>query len=385
MNREQALLLTVLGDFLHQRKTVAQTQDCAWSALFRCGEKHRLNGIVYCQLGKQIPEPFYSEFHTEYLASIVRYRHRQVLVGQMEEVLRRSGVDYFFVKGDLIGALYTNPMLRSVSDVDLVVPADRLASLHDPLTKAGFERIEKGKSVWAYRKETVTFELHRALIFSTHREDDAIADYLHRCWDSVEDGKLDWNFHMIYLLLHLRKHFRSSGVGFRQFLDLAFVAQKIPLDWAYIRREMEGLGLWRFTLTVMNLCDVWFDTHCAPEKLELNRESVERATDTIFRNGIFGYANEENKGNDFVNAARSDGLPGLLKQLQLLLFPGYLALHKTRKFGFLYNRPWLLPLAWLKRYFLLISEHKAVGKQRSLIRIRHTIGRRNDTYDEWGL
>ena len=385
MNRERALLLTALGDFLHRRKTVPAEREYDWSALLQCGTKHRLCGILFYQLGDAIPEPFRSEFRTEYLAFLVRYRHRQEIARQLEAVLQRSGVDHFYVKGDLIGALYTNPMLRAVSDVDLMVPADALPSLHGPLTEAGFARVEKGETVWAYCKENVTFELHNALINSTHRDDDAVADYLSRCWNSVEQGKLDWNAHMIYLLLHLRKHFRASGVGFQQFLDLAFVTRSIPLDWDFIRREMERLGLWRFTLTVLNLCDLWFGTACAPEKLALDPKFVEKSTDTVFRNGVFGFANEENKENDLINTARSRDIPGLLRLLLLSLFPAYRELIGKEKFLFLRGRPWLLPLAWLWHIVLFFAEGKAIKTFRNIIRFRKAVANRNETYENWGL
>lgn len=385
MNREQALLLSVLGDFLHRRKTIPAERDYDWAALLQCGAKHRLNGIVFYQLGDRIPEPFHSIFHSEYLACIVRSRHRQEIAAQMEDILRREGVSYFYVKGDTVGALYTNPILRSMSDVDLMVPADRLPSLHEPLTEAGFELTEKGESVWAYRKETLTFELHNALITSTHRDDDAVADYLSHCWDSVAQGELDWNVHMIYLLLHLRKHFRANGVGFRQFLDLAFVARKIPLDWDYIRAEMDRLGLWRFTLTVMNLCDLWFGTSSAPEKLALDAAFVEEATEAIFRNGVFGFSNEENKENDIVNFVRSDGILGLLKWFFTALFPSYWDLCGKEHFRFLHGRPWLLPLAWIWHIVLFFAEGKAARKVPRFVRFRDTIASRNDTYEKWGL
>ena len=356
-----------------------------WAALLRCGAKHRLNGIVFYQLGNQIPEPFYAMFRSEYLACIVRCRHRWEIVQQLEGILQREGVDYFYVKGDTVGTLYTNPLLRTMSDVDLMVPANRLASLHEPLTEAGFELTEKGESVWVYCKETLTFELHNALISSTHRDDDAVADYLSHCWDSVESGELNWDVHMIYLLLHLRKHFRANGVGFRLFLDLAFVAQDIPLDWDFIRAEMERLGLWRFALTVMNLCDLWFDTDNAPEKLSMDAAFVEESTESIFRNGVFGFANEENKENDIVNTVHSDGVPGLLKWFFAALFPSYWELCGKEHFRFLHNRPWLLPLAWIWHIVLFIADGKVVKRFLSFVRFREIIASRNETYQKWGL
>lgn len=385
MNRERALLLTALGDFLHRRRTVPAEREYDWSALLQCGTKHRLCGILFYQLGDAIPEPFRSEFRTEYLAFLVRYRHRQEIARELEAVLQRRGVDHFYVKGDLIGALYTNPMLRAVSDVDLMVPADALEGLHAPLTEAGFQRAEKGETVWAYRREDVSFELHNALIHSTHRDDDAVAAYLSHCWENVERGKLNWNAHMIYLLLHLRKHFRASGVGFQQFLDLAFVARSVPLDWDFIRREMDALGLWRFTLTVMNLCDLWFGAEAAPEKLALDPEFVEQSTDTVFRNGVFGFANEENKENNLINTARVRDIPGLLRLLLLSLFPAYRELCCKEKFQFLRGRPWLLPVAWVWHIILFFAEGKAGRKLANLLRFRETVGSRNDTYQKWGL
>lgn len=382
MNRENALILTALGDFLHQRRTKLREREYDWSALLQCGEQHRLNGIVFYQLRDQIPQPFRAEYHTEYLAEIVRYRHRQELVRQLDEVLQRSGVAHFYVKGDLIGALYTNPMLRSVSDVDLMVPEQQLPRLHEELVAAGFENTEQGETVWVYSKERTIFEVHTALIESSHREDDAIADYLSHCWDSVRQGALDWNVHMIYLLLHLRKHFRATGVGFRLFLDLAFVSRKAGLDWGYIRKEMEQLGLWRFTLTVLNLCDVWFDTHCAPERLSLDNSFVVQSTDAIFRNGVFGFANEKNRQNDVLNTARSESLPGLLK---LAFFPGYWDLSYRNEYRFLRNRPWLLPAAWVWHLILFIAQGKVSKWFRSIIRLRSKLATRNDIYEQWGL
>lgn len=385
MNREQALILTVLGDFLHRRESAALEGEYDWSALFQYGVKHRLNGIVFYQLGDRIPEPFRSDFHAEYLSHIVRYRHRQEVVRQMEEILRSGGVEHFYLKGDLIGALYTNPMLRSVSDVDLMVPADRLADLHDRLTEAGFVRAKKGVTVWEYYKERLLFEIHTALINCKHREDAAIADYFSRCWDSVENGKLDWNVHMIYLFLHLRKHFRESGVGFRQFLDLAFVAQNIPLDWDYIHAELDRLGLWRFAMTAMNLCELWFGADCAPEKLELDADYVESFTETIFQNGIFGYANKENKENVLIITAQSDGVLGLLKRFLQALFPSYEELSDRGSFRFLRGRPWLLPLAWIWHIILFFAEGKALEMLRSFIRFRKLVESRNETYEKLGL
>ena len=201
----------------------------------------------------------------------------------------------------------------------------------------------------------------------------------------MAQGELDWNVHMIYLLLHLRKHFRANGVGFRQFLDLAFVARKIPLDWDYIRAEMDRLGLWRFTLTVMNLCDLWFGTSSAPEKLALDAAFVEEATEAIFRNGVFGFSNEENKENDIVNFVRSDGILGLLKWFFTALFPSYWDLCGKEHFRFLHGRPWLLPLAWIWHIVLFFAEGKAARKVPRFVRFRDTIASRNDTYEKWGL
>lgn len=385
MNREQRLFLTALGDFLHQRKTVLQEGDYDWAALYRCGMKHSLNGILFQQLGKQIPAPSYGIFQTDYLASIVRFRHRQEIVRQMETVLRENGIDHFYVKGDTVGALYTNPMLRSMSDVDLVVPPAQMERLGQRLIEQGFVCEHRGKSVWTFRKETLVFEVHNALIHSVHREDDAIEASLSRCWDSVRDGRLDWNTHMIYLLLHLRKHFRISGVGFRQFLDLAFVARKVPLDWGLIRAEMDRLGLWRFSMTVMNLCDEWFDADVAPEPLALDEAFVAQATETIFLNGVFGFSNEANGKNETVNAARSEGALGLLGRILSAVFPSYRELRGNRKFRFLKDRPWLLPLGWLYHIILLFAEGRVIRMFLNLLRLRETIQSRNEIYEKWGL
>ena len=385
MDREQKLFLMLLGDFLNERESVLPEAGYDWETLHLYGTKHNLCGIVYEQLRHVLPEPFLSRFRSDYLAELVRCRHRKSVTGEMTAVLEENGMEFFYVKGDVVGRLYTNPVLRSMSDVDVMVRREALPMLHERLLETGFECTEQGISVWSYRKEGVAFEVHSALIRSAHREDDAVAQAMGRCWEHVRDGELDWSFHMLYLLLHLRKHFRVRGVGFRQFLDIAFVAKRCALDWVQIRRELEELGLWNFALKVFGLCEHWFDCSVFPQRTEPDEVFFQQATEFIIQNGVFGYGNEENKDNEIVNTGRSEGLFGLLLHALAVLFPGYRDMCETERYSFLAGKPVLLPLAWVYRIVYLIREGKLREVFSGLSQLKGKARKRREIYAQWEL
>lgn len=387
MDREQTLFLTAIKDCIHGRATAVSDTGTDWERFYALGRRHHLTALLYDQLREQIPVVVGERFRSDYMAQVVQSRQRRRITGELTELLEATVRDYFYIKGDVAASLYPNPEVRSMCDVDVMIHREEMQPLAQTLQNAGFTLEEQGVSVWAYTKQGIAIEIHDTLIESTHREDDDVAFFTGKCWEYVQNRELDWSFHLIYLLLHLRKHFRSRGVGFRQFLDVALVTRKVPLDWDFIRREMEGLGLWRFTLTVLELCRQWFDCGPLPEPLalELEPDFVGEAAQAIFANGVFGFGNEENAENEIINTGRNEGLPGLLGKAWRIIFPPYREMYETERYAFVKGRPWLLPAAWLYRIVAVSREGKLSKMLRDLFQFRKKVQQRSRVYDEWGL
>lgn len=83
-------------------------------------------------------------------------------------------------------------------------------------------------------------------------------EFFNDCWQYVHEGQLDWDFHLLFLIFHLRKHFMNSGVGFRMFMDLAVVAAKVNIDWDTLANKLKKIGMLEFAKKCYGFIGRWF-------------------------------------------------------------------------------------------------------------------------------
>ena len=129
-----------------------------------------------------------------------------------------------------------------MGDIDIVLSTDDRVKAHEIIQNLGYRNTVYEDAEWEYVKNGIEIELHDKLEYEQLTEHDL---YFNDFWKYVktENGEsyLDPNFHFLYLLLHLRKHLISFDVGFRQFMDIAVMAEfnKKILDWPWIIRKRQ--------------------------------------------------------------------------------------------------------------------------------------------------
>lgn len=92
---------------------------------------------------------------------------------------------------------------------------------------------------------------------------------------------------LVYLFTHFAKHYRETGVGIRQALDLYVYQQKHPdIDKKKVLTELKRLQLERFYANMQQVLKVWFHG-------EEHTEASRIISDRLFASGVFG--NETNR------------------------------------------------------------------------------------------
>lgn len=382
-------LLQVLKDHIHSVPTASFTTD--WSALISLSKKHEVAGILFFQCKDFIPEPYLTELIPLYSSVMFFYANRQSLTQKIESSL--SDIQHFTIKGSSVAAYYPFPAFRTMGDTDIVVHTEDRIEADKRLKSLGLNCVSSfGDREWQYYRNDMEFELHDHLVYSESVNVDKQVEYFNNFWKHVKGNELDWNFHVMFLILHLRKHFMNSGVGFRQFLDIAVLTSRGPeFDWSWIKGELEKLDLWAFTERVFALNEYWFDVK-SPIAISVFPDSFfTSATELIGRNGIFGFDNEENRGNTAVNAIRREGYSrvSMLKRAVKGLFPPYKTLITVPSYAYLKNKPWLLPFVWIHRAIQAIKGKRAWRNMKAVAASsfadKETIQKRKAVYQEWGL
>ena len=382
-------LIKVLRDYFNREPTEVFNTD--WSKMFLLSKNHEVAAIVYVQCKSFIPIESVGEFERAYSSTLFYYANRLNIVNRIEAEL--SDLEHFIIKGATIAAFYPNPALRTMGDVDFVVHTEDRCDIDGRLKSIGLKCISSyDNHEWQYSKCDIEFEIHNYLVYPESFIDERQMSYFNDFWKYVHNNRLDWNFHFVFLLFHLRKHFMYCGVGIRQFIDIAVLCSRgLEFDWAWIEAELKKLGLWLFAERVFALNEYWFDVTPPVEIDAMPEEFYPSATELVLKNGVFGFDNEENRDNAAVNNVRAEGNSkgSMLKLAMHKLFPSYKVLITVPHYAYLRNRPYLLPVVWVHRMFRSIANRRVLKNMKNVVETsfvdQETIKRREEVYREWGL
>ena len=274
-----------------------------------------------------------------------------------------------------------------MGDIDLVVDQECINEVQSVLSNNGW--ILKKKYLdheWLYMSDNLTIELHDHLIYSESVTNFKQETFLNNFWPYVHNNCLDWNFHFLFVISHLRKHFMNAGAGFRQFMDVAILVKYANLNWAWIEEKSEEIELFSFLRIVLALCNRWFKVMAPIELPEITDEFYEIATSKIFEDGVFGFDNENNDKSYAINIYRKKGFWGQISSASRQLFPSYKNMINVPYYRFLKGKPFLIPYVWIYRFFVGRKKSKnVVRNMKKAFASKETIEKREEIYKKWGL
>ena len=401
LTKEQSFFLKMLTDHL-EKKPTAVPDGLDWSHILKYCRDHKLGGICWKQCGAYLRthsetaeayKRMEREFQgTVFLCSTMEYELRAV-----SEAFQAEQIPFVVIKGSILSRYYPEPLLRTMGDIDLLVKAEDAERIQPVMRDLGYAIQQSKAREWDYSKRSVTFELQAELLHETAVENPAQRDYLNDFWSHTEPDpesgglRLDWNFHLLYLIAHIAKHLRKSGIGFRQFFDLAVLLRTEPslFRWDVFQREAERIGLLDFAKTCLTLCETWFRVPSPLPAAELTPALIEDVTQTVFQNGVFGFQSTERRFSRLERERERSGLPLPLLKLRVfrkLLFPSYKNLCTLEKFRGLRGRPLLLPWYWGKRIVSALKRKRGGGMAKNLLVIQEEdLDRSQDQLKRLGL
>lgn len=389
MTKEQLFFIQILSDHLNGRETKCN-DVLDWDIIHEYALKHQVSGIVYMQAKNFMPVDIQNTFRQETMATLYQSTIRDNDFAAVTNVLSEKNIPYFIVKGPAVATLFPNPKLRSMGDIDLVVKHEDREKCHNIIVNNGYECASKQDDrEWQYYKNNMELELHDRLVYEEAVNEKGQDKFFNDCWRYVREGQLDWNFHLLFLIFHLRKHFMNSGVGFRMFMDLAVVAEKTHIDWAMLQEKLENTGMLEFAKKCFGFIEQWFGIQ-VPLADNIDDIFYEEATQKIFADGLFGFDNSDNIGSGVINQIRKQRF-GKITTVRIIakeVFPSHKKLKYEKQYTYLNKYPVLLPIAWIQRACRGIKQSKmktALCQMRRTFVSREQLEKRNDMMRKWGI
>lgn len=152
-------------------------------------------------------------------------------LSEFASLCRSNSLTYMVVKGQTVGCLYPEPLLRQSGDIDFLIPESRFNTL-DYALAIGVEIPKMKEMEVGFSRHGISYELHIGLRGWAKKEHQKAWDeQVEKEWQEehfveIEGQKvrtLSPTLNAAYIFIHLFFHFIREGVSLRQLCDWAIV------------------------------------------------------------------------------------------------------------------------------------------------------------------
>lgn len=357
MDEESVYLLKCLRSFIKNESAGSFTGD--WIKLIQLADIHSVTGILGYMVMKYPDESnaqVASVMRRKCLQSIGVFSQRaekmKLLIRQMNEL----GIDHLLFKGYVLKDYYPVPELRSYGDIDFLIRLEDRQKSDAMMRQKGFERKTDWEPVFSYLKDLEYYEIHTDVMEVDVSDKADYKDYFSHTWERARlvDGHtwgLSSEDHLLYLLTHIAKHISSSGAGIRMYMDIAVFIQHFgaELDWNYLQQELKKLCFTDFANVVLSVVQEYFGVN-SPIPLKLiNAQVLENFMEFTMAGGVFGHVGRDSGLIYLKKHDRNEESVSRVRTFLRRLFPPVADLEN--RYTYLKGKHWLLPVAWIHRFF----------------------------------
>ena len=291
-------------------------------------------------------------------AAMAAALRQQQEIGKIRAAFSARGIDFMPLKGTLMRDLYPMPEMRQMGDADILIREEQIDAITAVMQALGYTKAvgDVYEVVWS-KSGALRVEFHTQL--ASERNQDIrsyfAAEYV---WARAVkgDGSV---YHMtpedelIFDFAHFVKHFRSSGAGLRNIVDLyVFLQKHRDLNEAYIGTQLKKLDFYRFYLHVLDTLRCWFDG-------AETTEATDCITGLLFAGGIYGDAETAHQSTA-IRYRKQYKFGWAVKFLQLV-FPGFRT--QRKRYPILEEFPVLYPFSLIYHWFeVLFFRSASIGK-----------------------
>ena len=217
----------------------------------------------------------------------------ELLANGIVERLAGEGLTAEVFKGPSVAKWYRKPEARSFGDIDIVV-------------MKGTERIEEVLRKWGigYKREheDVVCMIERISVEFHHRRDYVYCPKDNRVLQRlVKEHPESAEVYLVCVMVHLRRHILTYGMGMKQVCDVAVMLRNAELDMEYLSKIIRELHMERFCAALFGFLKRCLEVEVFPIEPDCGRNSV-FIEETVWRDGYLLKMEREK---------RSKGLPAL--------------------------------------------------------------------------
>lgn len=270
--------------------------DTDWDAVIREAKAQAVMGLISPVI------PMHDESSDQGKANYMRLLHEQ---DRLLKLLDEYNIPCVILKGCAAAIYYPKPYLRSMGDVDFLVPRNHFHDAMKLMESNGFV-YSHGKSDdgelgfnsrhIGYYKNGIEFELHHHFSSEGFDMDDilekAIAKREYRELNGYSFPILPEIENGLVLLGHIHQHLKEDELGLRQIIDWEMYYNSVlynergRLEFAPIAKKA---GLFELSVNVTKMCEKYLGLSTLIKQCDYGKEDVvDTLLESILNSGNFG-------------------------------------------------------------------------------------------------
>ena len=304
INQTQQTLLGVLAQSLSGIEYEIP-EDTDWEALFQESKVQAVAPMVFsCVAEKCKGTDAFQEWKSVTMRSMQNNMRIQWQHDALHKMLTSHNIPYCVIKGCTSAKDYPDPLLRSLGDVDFLVPDEYWEQAKQLLVEDGFiASAEEPDFHLGFYKGRMVMEMHHEPFGLKGEGAQALLEIVPElieksteiCCDGATFRGPDAFGHGIVILLHAYRHLTDTGVGVRHLCDwAAFVSGFSDQEFINIFRErFEALGIWKLAQVFGATAHCYLGTPYRSWMGKIDKEMCRMLMLDILNGGNFGRGDGE--------------------------------------------------------------------------------------------
>ncbi len=295
IDQAQRTLLDLIKASLSDTKPVLP-ENTDWNAVLTEARQQTVVGLA----AKAVPNIERTAWRNVMLSNVVTFMNILYEQTQLVRLFEDHELPLVILKGTAAACYYPEPALRTMGDIDFLVPQERFVEAVQIMEKSGYRPLyqELNEVILPrhleYEKNGVVYELHHH--FSSHGLDfesyliDGLGRAVKREIHENSFPTLPNPENALVLLYHIRNHIIECGLGLRQVIDwMECVCSLTTDETASLQRYAKETGLEKLACTLNQICCDYFGM---PEDLlwniRIDPKTEEELLELFFERGNFG-------------------------------------------------------------------------------------------------
>ena len=325
--------------------------DCQY--IYNKSVEQNISGLVYNAIKKSniiIDNNIEKMWKDSMMSSFIFAVKQSAEFNKIINFILSENINFSVLKGCILRNFYPVPELRTMGDFDILVKKESIQTLRQIFTNNGYNIkndyvgiiCEKNNIVWE-----IFYSLEEEFKENTNYWD-AMFMKENICINNLSCPSETLFF--IHLIVHTGKHLISEGAGIRNLCDIALFLNKYEkkIDFDVVEMACKEQGYYKIYCHLINAVAEWFDADIY--NINIPKTNTEKFIEYMLLNGIFG-KHGNTVFSQLTKVENKDDSIG-----KKLFFPSVNAL--KHRYKYLNNYPYLLPVAWIHRFFSAIFKRK---------------------------